>query len=168
MNDKQLNIDLLWDEILDEKTINKIRLADIWVFNAFYLGKKRFIDVNEQNLSKRMENSKNITIKGHNAYNEKKGYIVLIRKLDQFLIKNVGNFKNDDINARLKKYYATFDEKLGLWFKDKTLYIEIPEIVENIQEAIERCLQYGQQYIYDLRNQKFVSLKTYKSENDIE
>ena len=67
-----------------------------------------------------------------------------------------------------KKYYATFDEKLGLWFKDKTLYIEIPEIVENIQEAIERCLQYGQQYIYDLRNQKFVSLKTYKSENDIE
>ena len=37
MNDKQLNIDLLWDEILDEKTINKIRLADIWVFNAFYL-----------------------------------------------------------------------------------------------------------------------------------
>lgn len=69
MNDKQLNIDLLWDEILDEKTINKIRLADIWVFNAFYLDKKRFI---EQNLSKRMENSKNITIKGHNAYNEKK------------------------------------------------------------------------------------------------
>ena len=67
MNDKQLNIDLLWDEILDEKTINKIRLADIWVFNAFYLNKKRFIDVNEQNLSKRMENSKNITIKGHNA-----------------------------------------------------------------------------------------------------
>lgn len=58
MNDKQLNIDLLWDEILDEKTINKIRLADIWVFNAFYLDKKRFIDVNEQNLSKRMENSK--------------------------------------------------------------------------------------------------------------
>lgn len=51
MNDKQLNIDLLWDEILDEKTINKIRLADIWVFNAFYLNKKRFIDVNEQNLS---------------------------------------------------------------------------------------------------------------------
>lgn len=42
MNDKQLNIDLLWDEILDEKTINKIRLADIWVFNAFYLDKKRF------------------------------------------------------------------------------------------------------------------------------
>lgn len=72
MNDKQLNIDLLWDEILDEKTINKIRLADIWVFNAFHLDKKRFIDVNEQNLSKRMENSKNITIKGHNAYSEKK------------------------------------------------------------------------------------------------
>lgn len=74
MNDKQLNIDLLWDEILDEKTINKIRLADIWVFNAFYLDKKRFIDVNEQNLSKRMENSKNITIKGHNAYNKKRIY----------------------------------------------------------------------------------------------
>lgn len=42
MNDKQLNIDLLWDEILDEKTINKIRLADIWVFNAFLFGQKTF------------------------------------------------------------------------------------------------------------------------------
>ena len=41
MNDKQLNIDLLWDEILDEKTINKICLADIWVFNALF-GQKTF------------------------------------------------------------------------------------------------------------------------------
>ncbi|MBN4083731.1 hypothetical protein JXZ92_02790 [Mycoplasma sp. CSL10137] len=150
-----------------------IEIASFFNENAWDIkAKKELCDI------KLLNQKDNIPIVGWNVFTDKKGYIVAFKNENLGTLKISLNWikKLDDLTIAQKNELIHFfndakqkyDVNWGYRYDadEEELILDNLMVVSNVDEAINKAKDFGGYQIYDLENEKVISVSDYEKENN--
>ncbi|MBN4084637.1 hypothetical protein [Mycoplasma sp. CSL10166] len=150
-----------------------IEIASFFNENAWDIkAKKELCDI------KLLNQKDNIPIVGWNVFTDKKGYIVAFKNENLGTLKISLNWikKLDDLTIAQKNELIHFfndakqkyDINWGYRYDadEEELILDNLMVVSNVDEAINKAKDFGGYQIYDLENEKVISVSDYEKENN--